>query len=104
MSGAGLFSAEPPKRNCLLLEVNLKFDIKNDKGKVIQFGSIGGGGRYDNLVNNFGNYEAPATGISIGLDRLVYALMQKKEFKVKESKPLVICIFDKSDMKEYINL
>ena len=30
--------------------------------------------------------------------------MQKKEFKVKESKPLVICIFDKSAMKEYINL
>ena len=87
-----------------IFEVNLKFDVKNDKGKVIQFGSIGGGGRYDNLVNNFGNYEAPATGISIGLDRLVYALMQKKEFKVKESKPLVICIFDKSAMKEYINL
>ena len=87
-----------------IFAVNWKFDVENDKGKVIQFGSIGGGGRYDNLVNNFGNYEAPATGISIGLDRLVYALMQKKEFKVKESKPLVICIFDKSAMKEYINL
>ena len=87
-----------------IFEVNLKFDVKNNKGKVIQFGSIGGGGRYDNLVNNFGNYEAPATGISIGLDRLIYALMQKKEFKVKESKPLVICIFDKNAMKEYINL
>ena len=56
------------------------------------------------MVNNFGNYEAPATGISIGLDRLVYALMQKKEFKVKQSKPVVICIFDKNSMKEYIGL
>ena len=65
-----------------IFEVNLKFDVTNNKGQVIQFGSIGGGGRYDNLVNNFGNYDAPATGISIGLDRLVYALMQKKEFKV----------------------
>jgi len=64
-----------------IFEVNLKFDVKNNKGKIIQFGSIGGGGRYDNLVNNFGNYDAPATGISIGLDRLVYALMQKKELK-----------------------
>jgi histidyl-tRNA synthetase len=87
-----------------IFEVNLKFDVRNNKGKVIQFGSIGGGGRYDNLVNNFGNYDAPATGISIGLDRLVYALMQKKEFKVKQSKPVVICIFDKSSMKDYINL
>ena len=87
-----------------IFEVNLKFDVKNNKGQVIQFGSIGGGGRYDNLVNNFGNYEAPATGISIGLDRLVYALMQKKEFKVKQSKPVVICVFDKNAMKEYIKL
>ena len=64
-----------------IFEVNLKFDVTNNKGQVIQFGSIGGGGRYDNLVNNFGNYDAPATGISIGLDRLVYALMQKKSLK-----------------------
>ena len=87
-----------------IFEVNLNFDVKNNKGKVIQFGSIGGGGRYDNLVNNFGNYDAPATGISIGLDRLVYALLQKKDFKVKQSKPIVICIFDKNLMKEYISL
>jgi len=87
-----------------IFEVNLKFDVKNNKGQIIQFGSIGGGGRYDNLVNNFGNYDAPATGISIGLDRLVYALMQKKEFKIKQSKPIVICVFDKNSINEYIKL
>jgi len=87
-----------------IFEVNLKFDVKNNKGQIIQFGSIGGGGRYDNLVNNFGNYEAPATGISIGLDRLVYALMQKKDFRIKATRPVVICIFDKSKMKEYIEI
>ena len=87
-----------------IFEVNLKFDVTNNKGQVIQFGSIGGGGRYDNLVNNFGKFDAPATGISIGLDRLVYALMQKKEFKVKQSKPVVICVFDKNSMKEYVNV
>ena len=87
-----------------IFEVNLKFDVKNNKGQVIQFGSIGGGGRYDNLVNNFGNFEAPATGISIGLDRLVYALMQKKEFTIKQSKPVVICVFDKNSFKDYIKL
>ncbi|OUW74132.1 MAG: histidine--tRNA ligase [Pelagibacteraceae bacterium TMED216] len=88
----------------IIFEVNLKFDVKNNKGQVIQFGSIGGGGRYDNLVNNFGNYDAPATGVSIGLDRLVYALIQKKEFKIKQSKPTIICVFDKNSMKEYIKL
>ncbi len=87
-----------------IFEVNLKFDVRNEKGKVIQFGSIGGGGRYDNLVNNFGNFDAPATGISIGLDRLVYALIQKKDFQFKQSKPVVICVFNKDSMKEYISL
>ena len=58
--------------------MNLKFDVTNNKGQVIQFGSIGGGGRYDNLVNNFGNFDAPATGISIGLDRFSLCIDAKK--------------------------
>ena len=87
-----------------IFEVNLNFEVKNLKGQVIQFGSIGGGGRYDNLVNNFGNLDCPATGISIGLDRLVFALMQKKDFKIKSTRPVIICVFDKSRIKEYIEI
>jgi histidyl-tRNA synthetase len=87
-----------------IFEVNLNFEIKNSKGKAIQFGSIGGGGRYDNLISNFGNLECPATGISIGIDRLVYALMQKKEFNIKSTKPIVICVFNKDKIKEYIEI
>ena len=87
-----------------IFEVNLNFEVKNLKGKAIQFGSIGGGGRYDNLVNNFGNFDCPATGISIGLDRLVYALMQKKDFKIKSIRPIMICVFDNNKIKEYINI
>ena len=87
-----------------IFEVNLNFKVKNLKGKDIQFGSIGGGGRYDNLVNNFGNFDCPATGISIGLDRLVFALMQKKDFKIKPTRPVIICVFDKSRIKEYIEI
>jgi histidyl-tRNA synthetase len=87
-----------------IFEVNLNFEIKNSKDQVIQFGSIGGGGRYDNLVSNFGNLDCPATGISIGLDRLVYALMQKKEFNIKSTKPIVICVFDKDKIEEYIEI
>ena len=87
-----------------IFEVNLNFEVKNLKGKTIQFGSIGGGGRYDNLVSNFGNLDCPATGISIGIDRLVYALMQKKEFNIKPNKPVVICVFDKENIKDYIEI
>jgi histidyl-tRNA synthetase len=87
-----------------IFEVNLNFEVKNSKGQAIQFGSIGGGGRYDNLVSNFGNLDCPATGISIGLDRLVLALMQKKDFKIKATRPIIICVFDKSKIKEYVEI
>ena len=87
-----------------IFEVNLNFDVKNLKGQTIQFGSIGGGGRYDNLVSNFGNLDCPATGISIGLDRLVFALMQKKDFKIKSIRPVVICVFDQNNTKQYIDI
>ena len=87
-----------------IFEVNLKFDVKNLNGQNIQFGSIGGGGRYDNLVSNFGNLDYPATGISIGLDRLVFALMQKKDFKFKSTRPIVICVFDKNNTKQYVEI
>ena len=87
-----------------IFEVNLNFEVKNLKGQSIQFGSIGGGGRYDSLVNNFGNLDCPATGISIGLDRLVFALMQKKDFKIKSTRPVIICVFNKDKIKEYIDI
>ncbi len=87
-----------------IFEVNLNFEIKNLKGKTIQFGSIGGGGRYDNLVSNFGNLDYPATGISIGIDRLVFALMQKKDFNIKLIRPVVICVFDQKRTKQYVEI
>jgi len=87
-----------------IFEVNLNFEVKNSKEQAIQFGSIGGGGRYDNLVSNFGNFDCPATGISIGLDRLVFALMQKKDFKIKTTRPVVICVFDKNKNTEYVGI
>ena len=87
-----------------IFEVDLKFNIKNLKGQTIQFGSIGGGGRYDNLISNFGNFDCPATGISVGLDRLVFALMQKKDFNLKVSRPVILCVFNTVDIKEYVEI
>tara|TARA_B100000989_G_scaffold275719_1_gene235473 strand:+ start:50 stop:1384 length:1335 start_codon:yes stop_codon:yes gene_type:complete len=87
-----------------IFEVNLNFNVKNLKGQIIQFGSIGGGGRYDNLVGNFGNLDYPATGISVGIDRLVYALKQKKEFNIKIVRPVMICVFEQKNMNKYIEV
>tara|TARA_B100001175_G_scaffold87515_1_gene73657 strand:+ start:31 stop:1455 length:1425 start_codon:yes stop_codon:yes gene_type:complete len=87
-----------------IFEVNLLFKVKNQKGKEVEFGSIGGGGRYDNLVNRFGNIDVPCTGASFGVDRLVYALIQKKDFQIKIIRPIVICVFDKKRIPEYTKI
>ncbi|MBC7095337.1 MAG: histidine--tRNA ligase [Thermococcus sp.] len=53
----------------------------NDLG----IGSIGGGGRYDNLIEVFGGKPTPATGFAIGIERLIPILESKEllpEFKV----------------------
>jgi histidyl-tRNA synthetase len=73
----------------LIFEANLLFKVKNEKGDEIQFGSVGGGGRYDNLIKRFTGSVYPATGISIGIDRLCYAMSQKTA--LKNNSPVVIC-------------
>ncbi|WP_374730164.1 histidine--tRNA ligase [Stappia sp.] len=55
-------------------EAELLFDVTNEKGEVVRFGSVGGGGRYDGLVKRFTGRDVPATGFSIGVSRLMSAL------------------------------
>lgn len=57
--------------------------------------SIAGGGRYDEMVGNFINERIPATGFSIGFERLVNQLMEEK-FKVPNQEKLVL-LFEASD-------
>ena len=56
-------------------EVELTLPITGDDGKPVRFGSVGGGGRYDGLVARFRGEAVPATGFSIGVSRLLAALM-----------------------------
>ncbi|MEI9964484.1 MAG: ATP phosphoribosyltransferase regulatory subunit [Caulobacteraceae bacterium] len=42
----------------------------DDKGETVRFGSVGGGGRYDDLVARFTGQPVPATGFSFGVSRL----------------------------------
>jgi histidyl-tRNA synthetase len=54
-----------------VFEAELTFEITDEKGRPRQFGSVAGGGRYDDLVKRFTGQSVPATGISIGVDRLL---------------------------------
>jgi histidyl-tRNA synthetase len=87
-----------------IFEAELTFKVKNEKGVEIEFGSIGGGGRYDDLVKRFKNQECPATGISIGLDRLLYALNQKNIFNFNQKSPVLICVLDEKYMDYYFKI
>ena len=87
-----------------IFEANLTFGVKNNKGKEIEFGSVGGGGRYDDLVKRFNNQDCPSTGISVGLDRLIYAILQKNKIKAEKKNPVLICVFDEKYMDFYIKI
>ncbi|MFK7902089.1 MAG: histidine--tRNA ligase [Nitratireductor sp.] len=58
----------------MVYEAELTFKVKNEKGKEVVFGSVGGGGRYDGLIKRFTGQDVPGTGFSIGVSRLMTAL------------------------------
>ena len=78
--------------------------MKNERGVDVEFGSLGGGGRYDNLVKRFKNQDCPATGVSIGLDRLLYALNKKSIFNFNSKSPILICVLDEQFMNYYFKI
>jgi histidyl-tRNA synthetase len=53
-----------------VFEAELTFEVKDEEGRPVRFGSVGGGGRYDDLVARFTGERVPATGFSIGVSRL----------------------------------
>jgi histidyl-tRNA synthetase len=61
-----------------VFEAELTFEVKDDKGRPVRFGSVGGGGRYDGLVGRFRGEDVPATGFSVGVSRLTAALAAQR--------------------------
>ncbi|MCP3053840.1 histidine--tRNA ligase [Aurantimonas marianensis] len=85
-----------------VFEAELLFDVVNDKGQKVQFGSVGGGGRYDGLVSRFMSQPVPATGFSIGVSRLQTALKNLGRLDVSERPgPVVVTVMDRDRMADY---
>jgi histidyl-tRNA synthetase len=81
-----------------VFEAQLTFPVKNEEGDPVIFGSVAGGGRYDDLVARFIGERVPATGISIGVSRLLNAL---RERKASGQPPLVVVLaLDKADRSD----
>jgi len=83
-------------------EVELTFKIKDDDGRLVRFGSVAGGGRYDGLVGRFRGEDVPATGFSIGVSRLQAALSALgKSNGTADVGPVVVTVFDRDRVADY---
>jgi len=86
----------------MVYEAELTFDVTNEKGVKVQFGSVGGGGRYDGLIKRFTGQAVPATGFSIGVSRLMSALKNLDRLEKSEMPaPIIVCVMDKSRIADY---
>jgi histidyl-tRNA synthetase len=84
-----------------VFEAELTFEIQDEKGRTRNFGSVAGGGRYDDLVKRFTGQEVPATGVSIGVDRLLAALAMKGAGVAADPGPVVVTVMDRDRMADY---
>ncbi|MBL3568652.1 histidine--tRNA ligase [Rhodovulum sulfidophilum] len=84
-----------------VFEAELTFEILDEKGRPRQFGSVAGGGRYDDLVKRFTGQDVPATGVSIGVDRLLAALRAKGRAGAGMDGPVIVTVMDRDRMAEY---
>lgn len=85
-----------------VFEAELLFEVKDEKGNPVRFGSVGGGGRYDGLVGRFRPEPVPATGFSIGVSRLAAALKALGRLDGLDAPgPVVVTVFDKDRLADY---
>jgi histidyl-tRNA synthetase len=85
-----------------VFEAELIAPIKDDRGQTIRLGSVASGGRYDGLVERFTGEKVPATGISIGVSRLLYGLKTLGKLPAETAPgPVVVLVFDRDRIGDY---
>ena len=85
-----------------VLEAELTFEVDDEEGGKTRFGSVAGGGRYDDLVSRFTGQAVPATGVSIGVDRLMAALIALDKVNLDEvAGPVMVLVLDRDRLADY---
>ncbi len=85
-----------------VFEAELTAPITDDKGQPIRLGSVVSGGRYDGLVERFTGEKVPATGISIGVSRLLFGLRRLGKYKDSATQgPVVVLVLDRDRIADY---
>jgi histidyl-tRNA synthetase len=84
-----------------VFEAQVTFPVLNEQGEAVVFGSVAGGGRYDDLVARFTGQKVPATGVSIGVSRLMAALKSVRNERAEEAYgPVVVLVMDRSHIAD----
>ncbi|HZP09070.1 histidine--tRNA ligase [Methyloceanibacter sp.] len=85
-----------------VFEAELLAPIKDERGQPIRLGSVVSGGRYDGLVERFTGEKVPATGVSIGVSRLLFGLQRLGKFKQSAAQgPVVVLVLDRDRIADY---
>jgi histidyl-tRNA synthetase len=85
-----------------VFEADLTPSIVDERGQNIRLGSVASGGRYDGLVERFTGEKVPATGVSVGVSRLLFGLQLLGKYKKAAAQgPVVVLVFDKDRMADY---
>ncbi|MEO1029664.1 MAG: histidine--tRNA ligase [Pseudomonadota bacterium] len=79
-----------------VFEAELLKETINEAGETVRIGSVGGGGRYDDLVARFTGQKVPATGFSVGISRLATAF-EISQGEAERSGPVVVLNLDRGD-------
>src|SRR5688572_24751758 len=70
-------------------------------------GSLGGGGRYDNLIGMFSGENVPACGFSLGLERILVVMSERNMFPADADAPaadILVTLFDSESRTHAISL
>lgn len=88
-----------------VLEAEMTFEVRNDDGQLVRFGSVASGGRYDDLVKRFTGQDVPATGVSIGVSRLLAALSARGlTAGAAFEGPVVVLVMDRDAIPGYLTM
>ena len=85
-----------------VFEAELTAPIKDKRGQLVRLGSVVSGGRYDGLVERFTGEKVPATGISIGVSRLLFGLQLLGRYEESAAQgPVVVLVLDRTRIAGY---
>jgi histidyl-tRNA synthetase len=87
-----------------VFEADFAVEVVGERGETLRFGSIGGGGRYDDLVARFTGQRTPATGFSFGVSRLAAAAAAAGAAVARARGPVVVIALEPGLMSEYFGL